>query len=111
MSNKALKKILKDDLNNFEHVGLNDENKAKGLAAIGKEMSLLMAEEKQEIELELRKEQMKIDSEKLELSKKQYDLDKKIKEQELDNEAIKRMLERERLDEELKLKKSRISFG
>lgn len=111
MSNKktTLKKILGDDLNNFENVGLNDENKIKGLNAIGKEMNLVMAEEKQKKDLAFRERQLKLDSEKLELNKQQFEFEKASKEQSLKNEKEKNELEKNRLDEELNIKKEELA--
>lgn len=109
MAKKAtLKKILADDLNNFEHVGLNDEAKAKDLAAIGKEMNLIMAEEKQKKDLELREKQLNNESERLKFEKEKFEFEKTIKEQDADNERVKNILDRERLDEELKIKKQEL---
>lgn len=110
----TLKKILEDDLKNYENVSLNDENKLKGLNAISKEMNLIMSEEKQNKDFKLREKQLEIDSEKLELSKKQFELEQysktfelKLKEESMNNEKEKLNAELELKEKELKTVKRR----
>lgn len=95
---KKLKKDLDNNLNNYENLGLNDDGKAKGLAIIAKEKTILLAEKKQEEELKLRKEQQQLEREK-------FEFEKKSKEEQLDNDRVKSVLEREKFELELSLKK------
>ena len=98
----TLKKIVESDLNLYDGIRLlDDENRSKALSTLVKEYNLKLTEEKQLKDIEFRKEQIKLDREKFNLSKKQFEFEKVMKFSSLE-------LEKEKIAKELKLKEEEL---
>lgn len=114
---RGLEKVLGDDIRNFKNLSLTDPDKAKALQSISKEVSIILADDKERFEKGVKERQSG-----LEVSKFQFELEKfkhenLIKEKqiqlderkiELEKTKFEQDVENSRIQNEISMKKMEI---
>lgn len=98
---RRLKKVLDDDLKNFENYSLNDADKAKALQSIGKEFALIAGADKDENERKTKKNQAVLEKEKVDFEKVKFNYEKEVKDKQLQIDEQKFEIEKMRLHHEI----------
>lgn len=114
---KKLETILISDLKNFENYSLDEDKKAKGLAHIGKEVSILIADDKtkndeknRKIQQENEVKKQSFESDKLAFEKEKLEFERTMKKEQFNLDKSKFELEQSKLQNEYQLETRKREF-